>query len=127
MIKQLSLLDTEMYQASQSQVDWEIENSGCTDSISNPKHLNHVDIESKCTTNGTINIYYGGGTSRGEKKYYRFSWREKNRMCHRHISGGNIDSQLAKKRAALVQCEIDLGRTPSEIVKYIKSFGRTTK
>jgi hypothetical protein len=127
MIKQISLFDTSVYQESQSLVDWQLENRGCTDSISSSKHLHNVDIESKCTSNGVINIYYAGGTSRGQKKYYRFSWREKNRMRHCHIPGGNIDSISAKKRAALVQVEIDLGRSPDEIVDFIKSFGRTTR
>jgi len=96
----------------------------CTDSISTSKYSNHVDSESKCTNHGVINIYSSGGTSRGKKKYYRYSWREKNRMIHIHIPGGNIDSISAKKRAALVQCEIDNGRSPVEIVEFIKSFGR---
>ncbi len=127
MIKQLALLDTSLYQESQSLVDWELENSECTDSVTDSKHSNYVVTESICTSIGCIEIYCTGGTSRCEKKYYRFTWREKNRIKHCHIPGGNIDSVTAKKRAALVQCEIDRSRSPERIVEYIKSFGRTTK
>jgi hypothetical protein len=91
------------------------------DSISTQYQRFEFDIES---SNGAVNIYYAGGTSRGKKKYYRYSWREKNKMRHCHIPGGNIDSISAKKRAALVQCEIDSGRSSKEIVEFIKSFGR---
>jgi hypothetical protein len=45
-------------------------------------------------------------------------------MRHCHIPGGNIDSISAKKRAALVQVEIDSGRSSKEIVEFIKSFSR---
>lgn len=94
------------------------------DSISTQYQRFEFDIES---SNGAVNIYYSGGTSRGKQKYYRYSWREKNRMRHCHIPGGNIDSMLAKKRAALVQVEIDSGRSSSKILEFIKSFRPTKK
>ncbi len=94
----------------------------CTDSVTDSNAQNCVVTESICTKFGCVEVYCTGGTSRGDKKYYRFTWRSGNRVKHRHIPGGNSDSMLAKKRAALVQCEIDAGRSPEEIVKFIKSW-----
>jgi hypothetical protein len=125
MIKQLTLLDTAMYQETQTFSDWELENQ-CTDSVTDSKPSNIVVTESKCTSSGCVEIYVTAGTSRCEKKYFRFTWREKNRVKHHHIPGGNIDSISAKKRAALVQVEIDNGRSPGEIVEFIKTFKRNT-
>jgi hypothetical protein len=131
MIKQLALLDTSQYQQTQTFSDWELENSKCTDSDTSSNIHKCVVSESKCTnvekldectTHGTIQEYESKGTSRGTKKYFRYQWREGKRIRHRHIPGGNINDLLAKKRAALVQCQIDVGKTPSEIVEFIKSF-----
>jgi hypothetical protein len=139
MIKQLDLLDTSQYQRTQTFTDWELENSKCTDSDTEfctdsdtPSTIyKYVVSESKCTsqgaasnctTHGTIQEYESKGSSRSTKKYFRYQWREGNRIHHRHIPGGNISDLLAKKRAALVQCEIDAGKTPSEIVAFIKGF-----
>lgn len=94
------------------------------DSISTQYQRFEFDIES---SNGAVTIYYAGGTSRGKQKYYRYSYRDGKRMKHCHIPGGNIDSISAKKRAALVQVEIDSSRSPSEILEFIKSFRSTKK
>ena len=123
-LEQLTLFSVDSYQHQPSRFGVTVVKN---DSISTPLQRFELDIESPSSSNGAVTIYYSGGTSRGKQKYFRYSWREGSRMKHCHIPGGNIDSISAKKRAALVQCEIEADRSPVEIVAFIKSFGRTTR
>jgi hypothetical protein len=144
--KQLTLFGVSQYEHTRSRFGTVVKNdsltnctnkddSFCTDSLTDCNPHERVVSESKCTsgeaalqrTNGVINIYAPGGSSRGENKYYRYSWRENNRVHHKHIPGGHTCCMTAIKRAALVQCEIDLGRSPDVIVEFIKSFCPTKK
>jgi hypothetical protein len=144
--KQLTLFGVSEYEPTQSRFGTVVKNdsltdctneddSFCTDSLTDCNRHGRVVSESKCTneeaapqcTNGVINIYTPGGSSRGENKYYRYSWREKNRVHHKHIPGGHTCSIAAIERVELVQSEINAGKTPNEIVKLISSFGRTTR
>lgn len=119
MIQQLTLFSVRDYIPNETQFGTVVKN----DSLST--HYQGFELDSE--SSGVINTYSPGGTSRTNKKYYRYSYRDKNRMIHKHIPGGNIDSTCAKKRAALVQVEIDSLRSPDQIVEYIKTFGRTTR
>ena len=124
-MKQLELFSVEKSTSDVSYLDDDL----CTDSLTDLKYHYSVVSESKCTTeklvsesSGTINTYCAAGKARGHNQYFRYSWRDGNRVRHRHIPGGNIDSLTAQKRVAMILLEIGVGRSPEYILEMIKSF-----
>jgi hypothetical protein len=51
--------------------------------------------------------------------YYRYVWRERFRLRHRHIPGGNVDNPKAIAMMEKVERAIAEGESPSKIVKLI--------
>ena len=51
--------------------------------------------------------------------YYRYVWKERGRLRHRHISGGNVDNPKARALREKVESAIALGSTPANIVAMI--------
>ncbi|MGK7885166.1 MAG: hypothetical protein AB4057_11150 [Crocosphaera sp.] len=69
-----------------------------------------------------VTEYQPRGTSGGENKYYRFSYREGRRVKHIHIKGGNITNPLAIKRRDLVKAWIREDIELEKIIKWIKEW-----
>jgi hypothetical protein len=69
-----------------------------------------------------INIYKAKGTARGDRKYFRYSYKEGGKTKHLHIGGGNIHSVVARYRAQLVRDAIARGESPQEIKQLIRQF-----
>jgi hypothetical protein len=69
-----------------------------------------------------VNIYKARGTARGERKYFRYSYKEKGKTKHLHIGGGNIHAVVAQDRAQLVRDAIADGQSPQEIKQLIRQF-----
>jgi hypothetical protein len=51
--------------------------------------------------------------------YYRYVWKERSSLRHRHISGGNVDNPKAIAMMERVERAIALGETPANIVAMI--------
>ncbi|MFN6488359.1 MULTISPECIES: hypothetical protein, partial [unclassified Nostoc] len=73
-----------------------------------PEHLHWV--EKYCPSN------------RKDHLYYRYCWKAQGKIKHRHITGGNVRSQLAQHRKGEVEIAIADGLTPVEIEKLIRSW-----
>jgi hypothetical protein len=69
-----------------------------------------------------VNIYKARGTARGERKYFRYSYKEGRKTKHLHIGGGNIHSVVARSRAQLVRDAIAQHLSPQEIKQLIRQF-----
>lgn len=57
------------------------------------------------------------------KHYYRYVWRERGRLHHKHIGGGNVDNPKASSLRDRVETAIALGQTPANIVLMIVAGG----
>jgi len=53
--------------------------------------------------------------------YYRYVWREKGKLRHRHLPGGNVDSPRAMQLKERVELAIASGMKPEAIEELIKS------
>ncbi|MBN3893645.1 MAG: hypothetical protein HWQ43_32545 [Nostoc sp. JL31] len=73
-----------------------------------PEHLHWV--EKYCPSN------------RKDNDYYRYCWKTGRKIKHRHITGGNVRSQLAQSRRQEVEIAIASGLAPVEIEKLIRSW-----
>ncbi len=71
-----------------------------------PEHLHWV--EKYCPSN------------RKDNHYYRYCWKTAGKIKHRHITGGNVRSQLAQSRKQEVEIAIADGQCPAEIEKLIR-------
>ncbi|MBE9122877.1 hypothetical protein IQ269_19260 [Tychonema sp. LEGE 07199] len=74
----------------------------------------------------SVSRYRAKGTARGGE-YFRFSYRQRSKIKHVHIPGGNTDSVLAQQRAAEVM-ELSAAGVPAvDICDRIRSWsGRIT-
>ena len=62
-----------------------------------------LDITSNIDSVTAINIYKAKGTARGDRKYFRYSYKEIGKVKHVHIGGGNIHSVVAQSRMQVVK------------------------
>lgn len=53
--------------------------------------------------------------------YYRYVWRERGKLHHRHLPGGNVRSLCARALKERVESAIADGLSPVEIEQLIKS------
>lgn len=53
------------------------------------------------------------------KHYYRYVWRERGRLHHKHIGGGNVDNPRAIALMEKVERAIRSGENSSAIVKLL--------
>jgi hypothetical protein len=67
-----------------------------------------------------VNCYKPAGTARGDLKYFRYSFREGNRIKHLHIPGGNTSRPKAQSNAEAVRKAIASGKSPQYIKQMIK-------
>ncbi|MDB9514135.1 hypothetical protein PN499_23315 [Kamptonema animale CS-326] len=74
-----------------------------------------------------VNLYQPAGTAKGRHQYFRFSWRDRNGVNHQHIPGGNSTNPIAASRAAQVKDAIAAGSSTAEVLKLIRSWGRSVK
>lgn len=74
-----------------------------------------------------VNLYQPAGTAKGRHQYFRFSWRDRNGVNHQHIPGGNSTNPIASNRAAQVKDAIAAGSSTAEVLKLIRSWGRSVK
>ena len=72
--------------------------------------------------NGWLDFSKSGGSARGENQYYRYCYREKSRIRHRHIRGGNISRKKAIINANKVAELINSGAKIATILKAIEKF-----
>ncbi|MDJ0509261.1 MAG: hypothetical protein QNJ64_08420 [Crocosphaera sp.] len=69
-----------------------------------------------------VSEYQPGGTASKNNKYYRFSYKDKGKVIHTHIKGGNTCNKIAIERKEQVERWILLHTPPQEIVKRIKQW-----
>ena len=81
------------------------------------QHRPRAPIPKPC---GTVGTYQPRGSAHGDRKYFRFSYRDGNRMKHRHIPGGNVDNSVARQRAEAVRQAIARGANVEEVLQLIK-------
>lgn len=67
-----------------------------------------------------VNRYKAG--NRNNFYYYRLSYRQRRKMKHIHIPGGNTHSDLANYRAKKLQELIDRGAELGEIIAMVQMF-----
>lgn len=66
-----------------------------------------------------VNMYRVRGT---RNRYYRLSYRQRGKMKHLHIPGGNIYSRLATLRAEKLQQLIERGCDLDEAIAMVQDF-----
>ena len=71
---------------------------------------------------GAIGKYHSGGNTRGNPEYWRFSYRDGNRVKHRHIPGGCCSNPIAASRVDEIRCAIATGRSVPQVLELIRSF-----
>jgi len=76
---------------------------------------------------GCVSISKSAGTARGDRAYFRYSWRESKKVHHVHIPGGNIDSPTARSHRDEVESAIASGKSPGEVLDLISSWSRYKK
>ena len=54
--------------------------------------------------------------------YYRYCYKVKGKIQHRHISGGNVRSPIALARKQAIEEAIADGKSPADIEKLIRSW-----
>ena len=69
---------------------------------------------------GTVGIYQPKGSAYGDRKYFRFSYCNGDRMKHKHKPCGNVDNSIARQRAEAVRQAIARGATIDEVLQLIK-------
>jgi hypothetical protein len=72
--------------------------------------------------NGWISFSKVGGTARGNNCYFRYSYRAKNIVKHKHIRGGNITRFKAIINAHKVANKIKLGWSSRKIIEFINKL-----
>ncbi|MBW4480487.1 MAG: hypothetical protein KME54_27535, partial [Tolypothrix brevis GSE-NOS-MK-07-07A] len=80
------------------------------------------DVTSGNDSLTAINIYKAKGTARGDRKYFRYSYKEAGKVKHLHIGGGNIHSVVARSRMQLVRDAILKGQSPNQIKQLIRQL-----
>jgi len=80
------------------------------------------DVTSGNDSLTAINIYKAKGTARGDRKYFRYSYKEAGKVKHLHIGGGNIHSVIAQSRMQLVKDALVRGQSPNEIKQLIRQL-----
>lgn len=66
-----------------------------------------------------VNMYQVKGS---KNRYYRLSYRQRGKMKHLHISGGNVLSRLAQCRAKKLEQLIDRGGDLDEAIAMVQDF-----
>ncbi|MEY3400724.1 MAG: hypothetical protein RLZZ86_327 [Cyanobacteriota bacterium] len=69
-----------------------------------------------------LSTYKPKGKARGSYFYYRYSYRDGQRIKHIHIPGGNTNSEVVQERVKKLREEIARGMNPLEIKSLIASF-----
>jgi hypothetical protein len=69
-----------------------------------------------------LSTYKPKGKARGSYFYYRYSYRDGQRIKHIHIPGGNTNSKVVQERVKKLREEIARGMNPLEIKSLIASF-----
>jgi hypothetical protein len=80
------------------------------------------DVTSKNDSLTAINIYKAKGTARGDRKYFRYSYKEAGKVKHLHIGGGSINSVVAQSRMQLVKDALARGQSPNDIKQLIRQL-----
>lgn len=81
---------------------------------------NHVRDNDDSLT--PVNTYKPAGTARGDLKYFRYSFRDGNRIKHLHIPGGNTSRPKAQSNASAVRRAIVAGKPPQHIKQMIRGM-----
>lgn len=101
------------------------------DSVSPPGNqrndsVSSIEDDTESPYNWTIHQgdrkYQPKGTARGKNNYFRFSYRDRGKMRHVHIPGGNTSSRLAQQRWEEIRQMVQEGKSPHYIVAVIKSW-----
>lgn len=72
---------------------------------------------------GWISFSKSAGSARGNNCYFRYSYRAKNIVKHKHIRGGNITRLKAILNAKKVADKIRLGWSSHKIIEFIDTLG----
>ena len=62
--------------------------------------------------------------NRRKQKYYRLSWRERKKMKHLHVPGGNVNAILAQYRAGKLRQLINRGADLDEVIAQVKTYAQ---
>ncbi len=95
--------------------------SGATGPPLAPESTSEPSIDAP-ESNGYLETYRPGGSARSDRLYYRYCYRDGNRITHIHIPGGNVNNPIAQKRADRVREMIRAGKPPEEILGAIADF-----
>jgi hypothetical protein len=92
-----------------------------TDSVSDAKRqaIQRFLSRGEKETQACVNTYYPG---RRATSYYRLSYRQKKKIKHIHIKGGNTGTQLATYRADQLRQLIDRGADLEEVLAMAATF-----
>ncbi|NJK27293.1 MAG: hypothetical protein HC925_00065 [Coleofasciculaceae cyanobacterium SM2_3_26] len=72
---------------------------------------------------GCVLSYRPCGTSRTERRYYRFSYRDgNNKLRHIHIPGGHVGAPIAESRRQELERAIAAGETQQQILDRIREW-----
>lgn len=63
---------------------------------------------------------------RGDRSfwYFRYYWMEGPRTKHVHVPGGDVCSDVVRRRVAVVQVMIEGGRSPAYIARVVRGWSR---
>ncbi|WP_449420104.1 hypothetical protein [Phormidium nigroviride] len=124
-----SLTQPETLTKSVSELFPSVGDSAAINSLTQPETLTEPVSELSDPASGlsmdAVNLYQPAGTAKGRHQYFRFSWRDRNGVNHRHIPGGNSTNPIAASRAAQVKDAIAVGSSTAEILELIRSWGRS--
>jgi hypothetical protein len=87
--------------------------------IADTEYTAEIGVNDDSVSSKAISIYSPRGTARSGK-YFRFSYRERSRMRHIHIRGGNTDSPIAQAKVQEVRSLLAAGISPAEIAAMLK-------
>ena len=87
--------------------------------IADTEYTAETGVNDDSVSSKAISIYSPRGTARSGK-YFRFSYRERSRMRHIHIRGGNTDSPIAQAKVQEVRSLLAAGISPAEIAAMLK-------
>ncbi|MGB5592544.1 MAG: hypothetical protein WBM32_03325 [Crocosphaera sp.] len=134
MTKQLELFDISQVSSQDNEYsinfwEWEQEDDKSVfDNKANPppkanqRNPGNIFDNRKNITELAVSEYRPGGTAGKTKTYFRFSYREKNRVKHIHIKGGNSKSQLARERKEKIELWILQPLPLKEIIRRIREW-----
>lgn len=126
MREQLGLFNTQVYETSQPPAwDWLKENGEDDPAFIAPgledDSVTPINKRPK-VTESWLELYEPGGSARSQNRYYRLYWREKGKLKHKHIKGGNYLNPQVLTRVEQIKTMISNHKSLNEILEVIKAW-----